>query len=30
MEARREDILYTTPFPGTYACDFDYMVDDIG
>ena len=30
MEARREDILYTTPFPGTYACEFDYIVNDIG
>jgi len=30
MEARREDILYTTPFPGSYACEFDYMVNDIG
>jgi lipopolysaccharide transport system ATP-binding protein len=30
MEARREDILYTTPFPGTYACEFDYMVNEIG
>lgn len=30
MEARREDILYTTPFPGMYACEFDYMVNDIG
>jgi hypothetical protein len=30
VEARREDILYTTPFPGSYACEFDYMVNDIG
>jgi len=29
MEARREDILYTTPFPGVYACEFDYTVNDI-
>jgi lipopolysaccharide transport system ATP-binding protein len=24
VEARREDILYTTPFPGVYACEFEY------
>jgi hypothetical protein len=30
MEAKREDILYTTPFPGTYACEFDYSVNDMG
>jgi lipopolysaccharide transport system ATP-binding protein len=23
MEAAREDILYTTPFPGVYACEFE-------
>lgn len=26
MEARRQDILYTAPFPGVYACEFDYEV----
>jgi len=25
-EARREDIRYTTPFPGVYACEFDYKI----
>lgn len=24
MEARREDILYTAPFPGVYMCEFEY------
>lgn len=24
VEARREDILYTAPFPGVYACEFNY------
>jgi len=27
MEARREDILYTPPFPGVYMCEFDYDSD---
>ena len=27
MEARREDILYTPPFPGVYVCEFDYDPD---
>ena len=27
MEARREDILYTPPFPGVYMCEFDYDPD---
>ena len=26
MEARMEDIRYTTPFPGTYACDFRHSI----
>ncbi|KKQ18770.1 MAG: ABC transporter related protein [Berkelbacteria bacterium GW2011_GWA1_36_9] len=26
MEARREDVLYTSPFPGVYACEFDYKI----
>jgi len=26
MEARREDILYTTPFPGVYTCEFDHEI----
>lgn len=26
MEARREDILYTPPFPGMYACDFEHEI----
>jgi len=26
MEARREDILYTTPFPGVYACQFEHKI----
>ena len=26
MEARREDVLFTNPFPGPYACDFDHFV----
>ncbi len=25
IEARREDILYTPPFPGVYMCEFDYL-----
>jgi ABC-type polysaccharide/polyol phosphate transport system ATPase subunit len=29
MEARKEDILYTRPFPGVYACEFDYTVEEI-
>ena len=29
IEARREDILYTTPFPGVYACEFDYIIQEI-
>ncbi len=24
VEARREDILYTAPFPGVYSCEFEY------
>ena len=27
MEPRREDILYTSPFPGVYSCEFDYKVE---
>lgn len=27
MEARREDTLYTAPFPGVYSCEFDYQVE---
>ena len=27
IEARREDILYTPPFPGVYMCEFDYTAD---
>jgi len=27
VEARREDILYTSPFPGVYMCEFDYDPD---
>lgn len=26
MDARHEDILYTNPFPGVYACEFKYEV----
>ena len=26
VEPRREDILYTTPFPGVYACEFDHKI----
>lgn len=26
MEARREDILYTTPYPGVYACEFHHKI----
>ena len=26
MEARREDILYTTPYPGVYVCEFDHRI----
>jgi lipopolysaccharide transport system ATP-binding protein len=26
VEARREDILYTQPFPGVYACEFEYEI----
>lgn len=26
IEARRENILYTTPFPGVYACEFDHKI----
>ncbi len=26
VEARREDILYTPPFPGVYACKFDHKI----
>jgi lipopolysaccharide transport system ATP-binding protein len=29
IEARREDILYTTPFPGVYACEFDCAINDM-
>ncbi len=29
MEAKKEDILYTRPFPGVYACEFDYTLEDI-
>ncbi len=25
IEPRREDILYTNPFPGVYACEFDLI-----
>ena len=25
IEARREDILYSAPFPGMYMCEFDYL-----
>lgn len=27
VDARREDILYTSPFPGVYSCEFDYKVE---
>ncbi len=27
MGAKRENILYTNPFPGVYNCEFDYKVD---
>jgi len=27
VEARREDILYTAPYPGLYSCEFDYKVE---
>ena len=26
MEARREDVLYTQPFPGVYSCEFEYEI----
>lgn len=26
VEAKKEDILYATPFPGVYACEFDYQI----
>ncbi len=26
IEARREDILYTNPFPGVYSCEFDHEI----
>lgn len=26
IEAAREDILYSAPFPGIYACDFDHEI----
>jgi lipopolysaccharide transport system ATP-binding protein len=28
MEPLKKDILYTAPFPGVYACEFDYAVLD--
>lgn len=28
MEARREDVLYTVPFPGPYACEFDARIEE--
>lgn len=27
VEAKREDILYTSPFPGVYACEFEYKIE---
>lgn len=30
MEARREDVLYTPPFPGAYACAFDCDLRPLG
>lgn len=27
VEARRQDVLYTAPFPGLYSCEFDYKVE---
>ena len=29
MEANHEDILYTSPFPGVYAPEFEYKIDKI-
>ncbi len=26
MEARREDVLYTNPFPGVYTCEFEHEI----
>ncbi len=26
IEARHEDILYTTPFPGVYSCEFKHEI----
>ena len=26
VEANREDILYTTPFPGVYSCEFEHKI----
>lgn len=26
IEARREDVLYSQPFPGVYACEFEYEI----
>jgi lipopolysaccharide transport system ATP-binding protein len=26
MDARHEDILYTSPFPGIYVCEYDYEI----
>jgi lipopolysaccharide transport system ATP-binding protein len=26
VEARREDILYTSPFPGVYSCEFEHEI----
>lgn len=27
MEPNREDVLYTTPFPGVYACEFEHLIE---
>lgn len=29
MEARREDILYTSPFPGIYTCEFENKITQL-
>jgi ABC-type polysaccharide/polyol phosphate transport system ATPase subunit len=30
IEARRQDIMYSQPFPGVYACEFEYEIKRIG
>jgi len=30
IEARRQDIMYSQPFPAVYACEFEYEIKRIG